>query len=68
MAKALGLALGLLYWGYKGVEEGIPLEKTSTLQIGSVAFLRVQYTSPQFHPCHRLFDQDGESRQFLAPL
>ena len=26
---------------------------------GSVAFPPEQYTSPQFHPCHRIFDQDG---------
>ena len=25
-----------------------------------------QYTSSQFHPCHRLFDQDGHLRQFLS--
>ena len=37
----------------------IPSEETSTLQIGSVAFPPGQYTSPQLHPCHKLFDQDG---------
>ena len=31
-------------------------EKASTLQIGSVAFPRGQCTSPQLHPCHRLFE------------
>ena len=31
----------------------------STFQIGSVAFPPGQCTSPQLHPCHRLFDQDG---------
>ena len=36
LAKRLGL--GLLYWGFKGVQEEIPSEKASTLQIGSVAF------------------------------
>ena len=40
------------------VAEEIPLE-ASTLQIGSVAFPPGQCTSPQLHPCHRLFDQDG---------
>ena len=45
--------------GFKGVQEEIPREEASTLQIGSVAFPRGQYTSPQLHPCHRLFDQDG---------
>ena len=44
---------------FKGVQEEIPSEEASTLQIGSVAFPPGQYTSPQLHPCHRLFDQDG---------
>ena len=56
---AKGLGLGLLCWGFKGVQEEIPSEEVSTLQIGSVAFPPGQYTSPQVHPCHRLFDQDG---------
>ena len=30
--------LGLLCWGFKGVQEEIPSEEASTLQIGSVAF------------------------------
>ena len=56
---AKGLWLGLLCWGFKGVQEEIPSEEASTLQIGSVAFPPGQITSPQLHPCHRLFDQDG---------
>ena len=56
---AKGLGLGLLYWGFKGVQEEIPWEEASTLQNGSVAFPPGQYTSSQLHPCHRLFDQDG---------
>ena len=36
--KSLGLGLGLLCWGFKGVQEEIPSEEASTLQIGSVAF------------------------------
>ena len=56
---AKGLGLGILCWGFKGVQEEIPSEEASTLQIGSVAFPPGQCTSPQFHPCHRLFDQDG---------
>ena len=56
---AKGLGLGLLCWGFKGVQEEIPSEKASTLQIGSVAFPPGQCVSPQLHPCHRLFDQDG---------
>ena len=58
LAKGLGLRLGLLCWGFKGVQEEIPSEDASTLQIGSVVFLPGQCTSPQLHPCHRLFDQD----------
>ena len=54
-----GLELGLLCWGFKGVQEEIPLEEASTLQIGPVAFPPGQCTSPQLLPCHRLFDQDG---------
>ena len=56
---AKGLGLGLLCRGCKGVQEEISLEEASTLQIGSVAFPPGQYTNPQLHPCHRLFDQDG---------
>ena len=59
LAKGFGLGLGLVCWGFKGVQEEIPLEEASTLQIGSVAFPPGQCTSPQLHPCHRLFDQDG---------
>ena len=58
LAKGLGLGLGLLCWGFKGVQEEIPSEEASTLQIQSVAFLLGQCTSPQLHPCHRLFDLD----------
>ena len=56
---AEGLGFGLLCWGFKGVQEEIPSEEASTLQIRSLAFPPGQYTSPQLHPCHRLFDQDG---------
>ena len=66
LAKSLGL--GLLCWGFKGVQEEIPREEASTLQIGSVAFPAGQYTSPQFHPCHRLFDPRWTSGQFLSLL
>ena len=60
LAKRLGLGLGLLCWGFKGVQqEEIPREESSTLQIGSLAFPPGQYTSLQIHPCHRLFDQNG---------
>ena len=63
LAKGLRLGLGLLCWGFKGVKEEIPSEEASTLQIGSVAFSPRQCTCQQLHPCHRLFDQDG---QFLT--
>ena len=53
---AKGLELGLLCWGFKGVQEEIPSEEASTLQIRSVVFPAGQYTSLQLHPCHRLFD------------
>ena len=55
---AKGLRLGLLCWGFKGVQEEIPSKEASTHQIGSVQFPPGQYTSPQLHACHRLFDQD----------
>ena len=59
LAKGLALGLGLLCWGFKGVQEEIPSEEASTLQIGSVAFPTGQYTSPQLHRCQRLFEQHG---------
>ena len=57
--SAKGLGLGLLCWGFKGVQEEIPREEASTLQIALVAFPPGQCTSPQLHHCHRLFDRDG---------
>ena len=65
---AKGLRLGLLCWGFKGVQEEIPREEASTLQIGSVAFPAGQCISPQLHPCHRLFDQDGHQDSSLPSL
>ena len=59
----LAKRLGLLCWGFKGVQE-----ETSTLQIGSVAFPPGQCPSPQLHPCHRLFDRDGHQYSFSASL
>ena len=55
----LAKGLGLQCWGCKWVQEEIPLEEANNLQIGSVVFPPGQYTSPQLHPYHRLFDQDG---------
>ena len=63
---AKGLGLGLLCWGFKGVQEEIPWEEASTLQIGSVAFPPGQCTSPQVHPCLRLFDQDGHQDRGMS--
>ena len=54
--------LGLLCWGFKGVQEEIPSEEASTLQIRSVAFPPGQYTSPQLHPIWPIW----ASRQFLT--
>ena len=65
---AKGLGLCLLCWGFKRVQEEIPSEEASTLQIASVAFPPGQCTSPQFHRCHRLFDQDGHQDSSSASL
>ena len=66
LAKRLGL--GLLCWGFKGVQEKIPSEGASTLQIGSVVFPPGQCTTPQLHPYHRLFDPDGHQDRSSASL
>ena len=62
------LVLELLCWGFKGVQEEIPSEEASTLQIGSVAFPLGQCTSPHLHPCHRLFDHDEHQDSSSASL
>ena len=64
---AKGLGLGLLCWGFKGIQKEIPSEEASSLQIRSVAFPPGQYTSPQLHPCHRLFDQEGHQDSMSPP-
>ena len=64
----LAKELGLLCWGFKGVQEDIPSEEASTLQIGSHAFSPGQCTSPQFHPCHILFNQDVHQDSSSASL
>ena len=66
--SCLAKGLGLLCWGFKGVQEEIPRKEANTLQIGSVAFPPGQCTSPQLHPCHRLFNQDGDQDSSLATL
>ena len=52
LAKRLGL--GLLCWGFKGVQQEIPWEEASTLQTRSVVFPPGQCTNPQLHPCQFL--------------
>ena len=59
---------GILCWGFKGVQEEILSEEASTLQIRSVALPPEQCTSPQLHPCHRLFDEDGHQDSSSAFL
>ena len=68
LAKGCGLGLGLLWWGFKGFQQEIQSEEASTLQIGSMAFPAGEYTSPQLHPCHRLFDPDGHQDSSSATL
>ena len=63
----LAKGLGLLCWGFKGVQEEILWEAASTLEIGSVAFPTEQCTSPQLHPCRRIFDQDGHQDRSTPP-
>ena len=73
MAHALGShwtdrQQGIICWGFKGVQEEIPSEEATTLQIGPVAFPPGQYTSLQLHPCHILFDQGGHQDSSSASL
>ena len=63
-----GLGLRLVCWGFKGVQEEIPVDEANTFQIGSMVFPPGQYTSPQLHPCYRLFDQDGHQDSYSAFL
>ncbi len=67
LAKVLGLRLGLLYWGFKGVQEKIPSEEASNLQIGSMSFPPGQFTSRELYPCHRLLDND-EHQESSSPF
>ena len=63
-----GLGLGLLCWGFKWVQEEIPSEEASTLQIRSVAFPPGQCTRTMHQSTtpslHKLFDQDGHQDSF----
>ena len=53
---------------FKIGNEEILSEEASILQIGSVPFIPGQYISPQLHPCHRLFDQNGHQDSFTPFL
>ena len=64
----LAKGLGLVCWGFKGVQKDFPLEEASTFQIGPVTFPAGQCTSPQPHRCHRLFEQDGHQDSSSASL
>ena len=59
---------GILCRGFKGVQEEILSEETSTLQIGSVAFPPGQCTSPQLYPCQRLFNQHVHQDRYSVSL
>ena len=54
---------GILCWGFKGVQEKIPSEEASTLQIGSVEFPLWQCTSPSLS--HTIWPR-WASRQVLS--
>ena len=62
--------LGLLCWGFKGVQEEIPREEASTLQIGSVAFPPGQCTRTMHQSTTPSLSQTiwprWASRQFLS--
>ena len=64
LAKRFGL--GLLCWGFKGVQEDIASEEASTLQIGSIAFPPGQCTSPQLQSLSQTIWPIWASRQFLS--
>ena len=59
IGQTVRVRVRLVCWSFKEVQEEIASEEASTSQIESVAFPAEQCTSPQLHPCHRLFDQDG---------
>ena len=60
----LAKGLGLLCWGFKGVQEEILLEEASTLQIGSVAFPAGQSMGIKTVP-QPLYSPDLASCDFL---
>ena len=59
----LAKGLGLLCWGFKGVQEEIPSEEASTLEIRSVAFPWGQSTTPSL--LQTIWPR-WASRQFLS--
>ena len=61
LANGLGLGLGLLCWSFKGVQEEIPSEEASTLQIRSVTLH--QSTTPSLS---QTIWPRWASRQFLS--
>ena len=63
---AKGLGLGLLCWGFKGVQEDIALEEASTLQIGSVAFPAGQCNQSTTPSLSQTIWPRWVSRHFLA--
>ena len=60
------LGLGLLCWGFKGVQQEIPSEEASTLQIGSVAFPPGQCTSEKTPSLSQTIWPRWASRQFVT--
>ena len=62
----LAKGLGLLCWGFKGVQQEIPSEEASTLQIGSVAFPPGQCTSTTIPSLSQTIWARWTSRQFLS--
>ena len=62
---AKGLGLGLLCWGFKRVQQEIPSEEASILQIGSVAFVRTIHQSTILSLSQTIWSR-WASRQFLS--
>ena len=66
IGKTVRVGLGLLCWGFKVVQEEIPSEEASTLQIGSVAFPPGQCTSTITPSLSQTIWLRWASRQFLS--
>ena len=61
---AKGLGLGLLYWGFKGVQEEVPLEEVSTLRDSGISSRTMkQYTTSSLS---QTIWPRWASRQFLS--